>query len=93
MEEVFKMHAMSDGEANAKPAESDRNHDGFEEDEEVETSGILTSSDDDEGVSEDVVIVFVDEPAAKPAVKKAAKKKTPAKKAAKKAPAKKAPAK
>ncbi len=52
MEEVFRMYAMSDGEANAKPAAFESDHNDFEEDEEVETSSVLTSSDDDEGVAE-----------------------------------------
>ena len=92
MEEVFRMYAMSDGEANAKPALNDSDHDSFDEDEEVETSSVLTSSDDDEGVAEETVIVVAKKPAAKPARKKAAKKEAPAVKAVEVAPVVTAPA-
>ena len=93
MEEVFRMYAMSDGDANSKPLAFESDHDDFEEDEEVESFSVLTSSDDDEGVAQESVIVAVAKPASKPAPRKAAKKKAPAKKAATKAPAKKAAAK
>ena len=63
MEEVFRMYAMSDGEANGEPAELDSDHDDFEEDEEVESFSVLTSSDDDEGVAQESVIVAVAKPA------------------------------
>ena len=91
MEEVFRMCAMSDGDPNYKPLAFESDHNDFEEDEEVESYSVLTSSDDDEGVAQESVIIAVEKPASKPAPRKAAKKKAPAKKAAKKAkPAKKA---
>ena len=51
MEEVVKMYAMSDGNPYAEPKELDPdNENDFADDEdEVETSSVLTSSDDDEG--------------------------------------------
>src|SRR4051794_20320592 len=98
MDEVFKMYAMS-ADDNSEPAEVNDDHDeGLDEDEEVETSSVLTSSDDDEGVPEETPVMTPARAAKKAPAKKAAKKapakKAPAKKAAaKKAPAKKAPAK
>jgi hypothetical protein len=83
MEEVFRMYAMSDGEAKAEPANPGSNHGDFEEDEEVETFSVLTSSDDDEVVTEETVVVFLEKPASKPAAKKAAKKEAPQTAAAK----------
>ncbi len=53
MEEVFKLNAMNDGTPEGEPEELDPDYDeDFEEDEdeEVETSNVLTSSDDDEVV-------------------------------------------
>jgi len=44
MKEVFRMYAMNDGNLNGEPAELDPDHEDFEEDEEVETSSVLTSS-------------------------------------------------
>ena len=67
MEEVFKMYAMSDGDANYKPGAFDSDHNDFEEDEEVESYSVLTSSDDDEGVAVESVTVAVEKPATKPA--------------------------
>src|SRR5579863_9446289 len=86
MDDVYKMYAMSDGEDDAEPAEVDHDEDMDDEDEEVETSSVLTSSDDDEGVPEETSVVISESPQPKPA------RKAPAKKAVK-APAKKAPAK
>ena len=83
MEDVFGTPAINDGEANAEPAELDSNHDNFTEDEEIETSRELTSSDSDEEEDDETLIVIVEEPSSEPAVKKAAKKKSPAKKSPK----------
>jgi hypothetical protein len=85
MEEVFRMCAMSDGDPNDKPLAFESDHNDFEEDEEIESYSVLTSSDDDEGVAQESVIVAAVKPASKPAPRKAAKKKSPAKKAVKKA--------
>ena len=66
MEEVIKSHAISDGDPFREPGELDSDFDeGFdnEEDEEVETSSVPTSSDDDEGVVGEAVVSVVDEPA------------------------------
>jgi hypothetical protein len=100
MDEVFRMYAMSDGGPTGKPGDLDPDQvESYVEEEEVETSGILTSSDDDEVIAEETVIAVVEVPVSKAAAKKPAKKapakkaaakKAPAKKAAKKAPAKKA---
>ncbi len=98
MDDVFKMYAMSDGDPFGKPGDLDSGRvEAFaDEEDDLETSGILTSSDDDEVEAEETVIAVIAMPAAppkpkKPAAKKAAAKKAPAKKAAaKKAPAKKA---
>ena len=58
MDEVLKMYAMS-ADNNHEPAEMDPEHDnGIDEDEEVETSSVLTSSDDDEGVVEEAPLVL-----------------------------------
>ena len=57
MDEVIKMYAMNDGNPNLEPAEMSADHDEMEEDDEVETSTVLTSSDDDEGVEEGIIIV------------------------------------
>ena len=52
MEDVVKMYAMSDGNPYAEPKELDPdNENDFADEEEVETSSILTTSDDDEGVA------------------------------------------
>ena len=51
MEEVIKMYAMNDGNPDLEPAELSADHDELEEDEEIETSNVLTSSDDDEVLS------------------------------------------
>ena len=84
MDEVFKMHAMSDGDPFGKP--SDLGHDQADafadEEDELETAGILTSSDDDEVIAEETLIVVATVPAPKPAKKAPAKKKV-AKKARK----------
>ena len=64
MEEVFRMYAMNDGNHDAEPAELNSDHEqDFDEDDEVETSGILTSSDDDEGAAEETIIIIAEEPA------------------------------
>ena len=85
MDDVFRMYAMSDGNPNREPGDLDQGQvEPLEEEDELETAGILTSSDDDEVIAEEVIIV---------AEPMAPKKKAPAKKAAKKAPAKKAAAK
>ena len=78
MDDVYKMYAMSDGEGDAEPPEIDHDQDMVDEDEEVETSSVLTSSDDDEGVPEETSVVISEPPRPTPA------KKAPAKKAAKK---------
>ena len=57
MDEVIKMYAMNDGNPDLEPAELSADHDEMEEDDEVETSNVLTSSDDDEGVVEEGVII------------------------------------
>ena len=57
MDDVIKMYAMNDGNPNLEPAEMSADHDEMEEDDEVETSTVLTSSDDDEGVEEGIIIV------------------------------------
>ena len=51
MEDLVKMYAMSDGDPNGEPTEldPDRVEDfGDEDEEELETASVLTSSDDDE---------------------------------------------
>ena len=49
MDEVFKMYAMSDENGNGEPDELDPDlEDDFDEDDEVEISSVVTSSDDDE---------------------------------------------
>ena len=52
MDEVFRMYAMSDGDPFGKPGDLDPGQvEAFaEEEDELETAGILTSSDDDEVV-------------------------------------------
>ena len=83
MDEVFRMFAMSDGDPFREPGDLDPGQvDGLEEEDELETAGILTSSDDDEVIAEEIIVIA--ESAAKPKKKKAAAKKAPAKKAAKK---------
>src|ERR1017187_6366424 len=76
MEEVFKMYAQDYGDPDREPAELDpdleEDFDDEDEDEEVETFGVLTSSDSDEGVVEGGVIVIVEDLAVKPAGRKAA---------------------
>ena len=65
MEDIVRMYAMSDGNPTGEPNEldSDRANDFADEDEEeFETASILTSSDDDEGVSEEAVIVVAEFP-------------------------------
>ena len=52
MDEVIKMYAMNDGNPDLEPAELSADHDELEEDDEVETSTVHTSSDDDEGIVE-----------------------------------------
>src|SRR5579862_5859752 len=95
MDEVFKMYAMSDGDPLRESGglDNDQVETFSDEEDELETAGILTSSDDDV-IAEETVIVIAEPVAPKPAAKKApakkAAKKAPAKKAAKKAPAKKA---
>ena len=88
MDDVVKMYAMSDGNPDIEPAESSADHDDFE-DEGVETSNVITSSDDDEGVVEESVVVAVAAPVRAPAPKRALKKASVKKAAPKKAAAKK----
>ena len=60
MDEVFKMYAMSDGSPVGEPDEIDPDlADDLEDDEEDEgeTAGILTSSDDDEVVGEETIML------------------------------------
>ena len=95
MEDLVRMYAMSDGDPNGEPTELDPDRvEEFsdEDEEELETAGVHTSSDDDvEG--EESVIPAEATPSSNPSAKRSAAKKTFAKRAAKKAPAKKAPAK
>src|SRR5580698_8661559 len=94
MDEVFRMYAMSDGDSFGKPGDLDHGQvDAFaDEEDELETAGILTSSDDDEVVAEESGVVIAAVPHAKTPQKGAEEGKKAAKKAAKKAE-KKAPAK
>ena len=57
MDEVIKMYAMNDGNPDMEPAELSADHDELEEDDEVETLDVLTSSDDDDVVVEEGVII------------------------------------
>ena len=58
MDEVFKMYAMSDGDPFGKPGDLDPGQvEAFaDEEDELETAGILTSSDDDEVIAEETVV-------------------------------------
>ena len=68
MDEVLKMYAMSDGEEHPESAEVDDHDEALDdEDEEVETSSVLTSSDDDEGVPDETSVVITATPKPKPA--------------------------
>ena len=59
MDEVFRMYAMSDGDPFGEPGDLDSDQvEAFadEEEDELETAGILTSSDDDEVIAEETVV-------------------------------------
>ena len=61
MDEVFRMYAMSDGYPFGKPGDLDPGQvEAFDDEEdEMETAGILTSSDDDEVIAEETVIAVI----------------------------------
>jgi hypothetical protein len=76
MDEEFKMDAVSDGDPLGEPKDLDQDQvEAFADDEEedLETAGILTSSDDDEVITEETVVEVIEEPFARPAPKIAKK--------------------
>ena len=90
MDEVFGMYAMSDSDPFGEPGNMDPVEvEAFaDEEDDLETAGILTSSDDDdELIAEETVIVVEEVPAPAPAAKAPAKKKVAKKAAVKKVPA------
>jgi len=68
MDEAIKMYAMSAGDPNGEPGELDPDKGEYlEEDDDIETAGVHTSSDDDEVVAEESVLTGSTPPTAAPA--------------------------